>query len=188
MLLRRLPRIRLSVGPPTLYGTRNYYIPSKTISDPPAYPAAATSISLAHPKDPGSSSQPTTSSPSPSSNSPPSFQEPEDQYSVDSHPPVPINPTFEHSNDPPQSQTTLPSPHHALHPSTYAHPPFDTHQFFAALEKTFPTPTARSLMRATRALLVNRIGRVRREALTVKDLESVSRLSSRICPNYSLSV
>nr|GAT54070.1 predicted protein [Mycena chlorophos] len=51
-------------------------------------------------------------------------------------------------------------------------PPFDTHAFFAALEKTFPTPTARSLMRATRALLVDRMGRVRREGLTVKDLDN----------------
>ncbi|KAH8118451.1 hypothetical protein DFH11DRAFT_1503128 [Phellopilus nigrolimitatus] len=55
---------------------------------------------------------------------------------------------------------------------TYATPPFDTHHFFAELEKTFPTPTARSLMRATRALLVNRIGKVRRDALTTKDLEN----------------
>ncbi|KAF7332185.1 hypothetical protein MKEN_00099500 [Mycena kentingensis (nom. inval.)] len=57
-------------------------------------------------------------------------------------------------------------------PSSYANPPFDTHAFFAALEKTFPTPTARSLMRATRALLVDRLGRVRREGLTVKDLDN----------------
>jgi len=45
--------------------------------------------------------------------------------------------------------------------------------FFKALEKTFPEETARSLMRATRALLVDRIGRVRKEALTVKDLDNV---------------
>ncbi|KAJ6614315.1 hypothetical protein B0H10DRAFT_1803857 [Mycena sp. CBHHK59/15] len=56
--------------------------------------------------------------------------------------------------------------------SSYAHPPFHTHAFFTALEKTFPTPTARSLMRATRALLVDRVGRVRREGLTVKDLDN----------------
>jgi hypothetical protein len=56
-------------------------------------------------------------------------------------------------------------------PST--RPPFHTHAFFAALEKTFPTPTARSLMRATRALLVDRIGKVRREGLTTKDLDNV---------------
>jgi hypothetical protein len=56
-------------------------------------------------------------------------------------------------------------------PST--RPPFHTHAFFAALEKTFPIPTARSLMRATRALLVDRIGKVRREGLTTKDLDNV---------------
>ena len=56
---------------------------------------------------------------------------------------------------------------------SYPHPPFHTHAFFNALEKTFPTPTARSLMRATRALLVDRVGRVRREGLTAKDLDNV---------------
>lgn len=56
----------------------------------------------------------------------------------------------------------------------YTSPPFHTHTFFKALEKTFPEVTARSLMRATRALLVDRIGRVRREGLTVKDLDNVS--------------
>ncbi|KAF8913837.1 hypothetical protein CPB84DRAFT_1757678, partial [Gymnopilus junonius] len=55
---------------------------------------------------------------------------------------------------------------------TYSAPPFHTHAFFAALEKTFAEQTARSLMRATRALLVDRIGRVRREGLTVKDLDN----------------
>ncbi|KAG5221831.1 mitochondrial protein [Salix suchowensis] len=49
--------------------------------------------------------------------------------------------------------------------------PFDTHRFFSALEKTFPTQTAHSLMRATRAS-VDRVGRVRRDALTTKDLEN----------------
>ena len=56
---------------------------------------------------------------------------------------------------------------------TYSSPPFHTHSFFRALEKTFPEQTARSLMRATRALLVDRIGKVRREGLTVKDLDNV---------------
>jgi len=40
------------------------------------------------------------------------------------------------------------------------------------LEKTFPTPTSRSLMRATRALLVDRIGKVKRDGLTYKDLDN----------------
>ncbi len=55
----------------------------------------------------------------------------------------------------------------------YSQPPFHTHAFFTVLEKTFPTPTARGLMRATRALLVDRVGRVRREGLTAKDLDNV---------------
>lgn len=63
--------------------------------------------------------------------------------------------------------STVDTPH-----SSYS-PPFHTHAFFAALEKNFPTPTARSLMRATRALLIDRIGKVRREGLTVKDLDNV---------------
>ncbi|PBK72636.1 hypothetical protein ARMSODRAFT_851001, partial [Armillaria solidipes] len=54
----------------------------------------------------------------------------------------------------------------------YSQPPFHTHAFFTVLEKTFPTPTARGLMRATRALLVDRVGRVRREGLTAKDLDN----------------
>ncbi|EJD01329.1 uncharacterized protein FOMMEDRAFT_111066 [Fomitiporia mediterranea MF3/22] len=58
------------------------------------------------------------------------------------------------------------------HIYTYATPPFDTHRFYTALEKTFPESIANSLMRATRALLVDRIGRVKREALSVKNLEN----------------
>ncbi|KAF9649599.1 hypothetical protein BDM02DRAFT_3186102 [Thelephora ganbajun] len=54
----------------------------------------------------------------------------------------------------------------------YSSPPFDTHKFFVALLKSFEPSTARSLMRATRALLVDRIGRVRNEALSTKDLEN----------------
>ncbi|KAG9317542.1 hypothetical protein JVU11DRAFT_1748 [Chiua virens] len=53
-----------------------------------------------------------------------------------------------------------------LPPLPYTAPPFHTHAFFRALEGSFPTPTARSLMRATRALLVDRIGRVKRDGLT----------------------
>jgi hypothetical protein len=59
------------------------------------------------------------------------------------------------------------------HTSTYQRPPFDTHAFFSVLEKTFPTPSSRSLMRATRALLVDRIGKVKRDGLTYKDLDNV---------------
>lgn len=57
-------------------------------------------------------------------------------------------------------------------PSSYATPPFHTHAFFVALERTFPTTVARSLMRATRALLADRLGRVGRDGLTRKDLDN----------------
>lgn len=58
-------------------------------------------------------------------------------------------------------------------PPPYTAPPFHTHAFFLALERSFSTPTASSLMRATRALLVDRVGRVKRDGLTVKDLDNV---------------
>lgn len=58
-------------------------------------------------------------------------------------------------------------------PPYYGPPPFNTYTFFAALERTFATPTARSLMRACRALLIDRIGKVRRDGLTFKTLENV---------------
>ena len=66
-----------------------------------------------------------------------------------------------------------PVPTRPLTTPPYAPPPFHTHAFFAALERSFPSPTARSLMRATRALLVDRVGRVKRDGLTVKDLDNV---------------
>lgn len=88
---------------------------------------------------------------------------------MNSNPPVPVPPSLEH--EAPEHKSDLPSLHH-FGQSGYGNPPFDTYRFFSELEKTFPTPTARSLMRATRALLVDRIGRVKREGLTVKDLES----------------
>ncbi|KAF8761444.1 hypothetical protein RHS01_01097 [Rhizoctonia solani] len=49
---------------------------------------------------------------------------------------------------------------------------FDTHRFVTALERTFPTPIARTLMRATRALLVVRFGRVKQEIFGVRDLDN----------------
>jgi len=93
-----------------------------------------------------------------------------------------------HPKDPnPPPSTSLPIPDQPLLQTTgnarsgssetgtpyYSSPPFDTHKFFVALEKSFEPPTARSLMRATRALLVDRTGRVRNEALSTKDLENV---------------
>lgn len=93
-----------------------------------------------------------------------------------------------HPKDPnPPPSTSLPIPAQPLLQTTgngrsspsetgtpyYSSPPFDTHKFFVALEKSFEPSTARSLMRATRALLVDRTGRVRNEALSTKDLENV---------------
>lgn len=69
-------------------------------------------------------------------------------------------------------QATHLAPAH-LHVSS--NPPFHTHTFFLVLERTFPTPVAHALMRATRGLLVDRIGRVRREGLGLKDLDNVSK-------------
>jgi hypothetical protein len=94
-----------------------------------------------------------------------------------------------HPKDPnPPPSTSLPIPAEPLLHATgnarsgssetggtpyYSSPPFDTHKFFVALAKSFEPSTARSLMRATRALFVDRIGRVRNEALSTKDLENV---------------
>jgi hypothetical protein len=52
---------------------------------------------------------------------------------------------------------------------------FDTHRFVTGLERCFPTPVARTLMRATRAILVVRFGRVKQEIFGVRDLDNVSR-------------
>jgi hypothetical protein len=75
----------------------------------------------------------------------------------------------------PEDGSSLPVPARSNQSNTgplYTPPPFDTHRFVSELERTFPTQTAQSLMRATRALLIDRLGRVRREALTTKDLEN----------------
>ncbi|PFH51452.1 hypothetical protein AMATHDRAFT_142715 [Amanita thiersii Skay4041] len=117
-----------------------------------------TTFSLTHPRDPGGNT--TSSHGSPSSSSASNSSSSESSMSQDTSKSI-------------TSQSSVPStPNHdaTMHTPTYRSPPFHTHAFFTALEKTFPTPTARSLMRATRALLVDRIGRVRREGLTAKDL------------------
>ena len=107
-----------------------------------------------------------------------------------------------HPKDPnPPPSTSLPVPAHPPPQTTgnarsgssetgtpyYSSPPFDTHKFFVALGKSFESSTARSLMRATRALLVDRIGRVRNEALSTKDLENVC-LSLYLIRNYPPTV
>ncbi|KAI0786380.1 hypothetical protein C8Q75DRAFT_808370 [Abortiporus biennis] len=144
-----------------------------TISDPTPG-SSSVEISLAHPLDPGGAK--------PSSNTTATGQSDSQQNQSSSPPPPPSVPPSEPSIDdaqtttpvlvhPTPSTSKLPSPHQP--PAIrYASPLFDTHRFFTALEKSFPTETARSLMRATRALGVDRVGRVKREALTVKDLES----------------
>lgn len=139
-----------------------------TITDP-SHSSTPREISLAHPKDPINIPQPIpprTEPPPPSDPPGPSNDQP---------PPTQDSSTGSDLNSYSSVPSTLPEPPHV---SSYSHPPFHTHAFFTALEKTFPTPTARSLMRATRALLVDRLGRVRREGLTTKDLDNVCGLSS----------
>ncbi|KAK7049588.1 hypothetical protein VNI00_005619 [Paramarasmius palmivorus] len=130
-----------------------------SISDP----TPSHSVDLAHPRDPlsnpssGSGSDNIDDIPPPPSPPPPRHSEP-DEHNSDSSEQVAT------SNLP----TTIP-----LHASpSYTRPPFNTHAFYKALEKTLPEPVALSLMRATRALLVDRTGRVRREGLTAKDLDN----------------
>lgn len=127
-------------------------------SEAPA-PAPA-SASLSHPRDPFNSS--------------PRSQSRTD-YTDTKSPDGPGTPPPYSSSSSTPSNSNVPSTvdHDFSHAPTYTHPPFHTHAFFTALEKSFPTATARSLMRATRALLVDRVGRVRREGLTVKDLDNV---------------
>jgi hypothetical protein len=91
------------------------------------------------------------------------------------------------------SNLNLPSPviRPTVPPPVHVNP-FHTHVFFTALEQTFPSAVARTLMAATRGLLVDRILRIRRESLTGKDLDNVS-LQLRSppfsqCPIASISV
>ena len=81
-------------------------------------------------------------------------------------PPIPAQPPLRATGNARSGSSETGTPY-------YSSPPFHTHRFFVALEKSFEPSTARSLMRATRALLVDRIGRVRNEALSTKDLENV---------------
>lgn len=124
-------------------------------------------ISLSHPLDPSNSSPPSSLSP-PNSGT---------NTSATAVPSTSSSPPRNNANmDEPPTNSGVPTPY--VYPTSsrppYTNPPFDTYAFFKALERTFPTPTAQSLMRATRALLVNRIGKVRGEALSAKDLDNVS--------------
>lgn len=126
-----------------------------------------------------SQSSPSPPSPSPESTSEPSPSDTSTSSDLDDGGELSAQPVadskllvkFDHPPIDPQSGLPLP----LGGPAPHVNPPFNTHRFFKALEPSFPSPIARNLMRATRALLVDRIGRVKRDALTVQDLESVSR-------------
>ncbi|KAL7282107.1 hypothetical protein ACG7TL_003576 [Trametes sanguinea] len=156
-----------------------------TISDPP-HPSGASNISLAHPKDPASHAGPSqsTSSYSPPPPPPPSpSSQPYSEISKDSGdksdttnltatPSAEASVPAKFDHPPIDPRTDLPFPQAPPSPPYHVNPPFNTHRFVSKLEESFPTPIARNLMRVNRALLVDRIGRVKRDALTVQDLES----------------
>ncbi|KAG8984413.1 hypothetical protein FRB90_005347 [Tulasnella sp. 427] len=50
--------------------------------------------------------------------------------------------------------------------------PFNTYEFYKALEQTFDPPVARTLMRATREMLIGRIRKTTGETLHVKDFDN----------------
>ncbi|KAF8165411.1 hypothetical protein B0H34DRAFT_237855 [Crassisporium funariophilum] len=120
------------------------------IGDPPSS-AVPTSINASHPRDPSIPLSASTSSNPLTNDAPPK----------DNLPSMSSGVPATYMDTQPRNRTP-----------TYSSPPFHTHAFFAALKKTFPEESARSLMRATRALLVDRIGKVRREGLTVEDLDN----------------
>lgn len=91
-------------------------------------------------------------------------------------PPIPAQPLLQTTSNARSGSSETGTPY-------YSSPPFHTHKFFVALERSFEPSTARSLMRATRALLVDRIGRVRNEALSTKDLENVCPLPNLPYPS-----
>ncbi|TFK55746.1 hypothetical protein OE88DRAFT_1731399 [Heliocybe sulcata] len=151
-----LPSTSTSIVPLTSH--RDAHTTSQTISDPPRpnqipLEVPPTTVSLnPHPKDPSSI--------------------PLGGGGGDgAGPSIPSGPSdVPASVNLPSTQGPPPVFHHSV--PQYSNPPFHTHRFFQVLEKTFPTPIARGLMRATRALLVDRIGRVRRDGLTTKDMEN----------------
>jgi hypothetical protein len=158
MLLRQLPRLRCSlsthVGPPS---TSTSIVPS---SHRDAHTAPTATQHSTEPRDVSRSRARFSTS-------------------VDNRDAPPTTSTNEDADpdedDTPRSSNvpSVPERRPSSNIPSYTRPPFHTHQFFTALEKTFPPQTARSLMRATRALLVDRVGRIKREGLTVKDLDNV---------------
>lgn len=190
MLIRSLPRFCRPFSYPEIHAhsccqvlpTRKLHNGTR-IADPPVNGAAA-NVSLAHPRDPGaprpsssvnnqgnSTTSDATSGQLSIPATPPLSSPPPGDGSEAEHTPIPDNFAPVLANPPP-AQSPLPSPNQAPQ-ARYANPPFNTHKFFTVLEYSFPTPKARALMRATRALLIDRLGAVKREALTIKDLESV---------------
>jgi hypothetical protein len=143
------------------------------ISDPSPDGRSSPSILLKHPLDPTThySSQPTPSSSS-SSSSPSLVVETQPETTLAQVSPSTLDAVPKTGEITPYASGLAPSDSSTTVP-TYENPPFHTHSFVKELEKTFPTTTARHLMRATRALLVDRISRVNREGLTVRDLENV---------------
>jgi hypothetical protein len=57
--------------------------------------------------------------------------------------------------------------------------PFDTHRFYKILEDAFEPPIARTLMKATRGLLVDRIRQTTKDALHLKDFDNVIAFPTR---------
>jgi hypothetical protein len=177
MILRNLNRISRVVSsdihlPPSSTNRmpRRSAHAGHNITDPSsskAGPSDSTSMSLTHPKDPSHTSK--TSSQSIHSSESSGSTSTSNTSFVTSLSQDPSR----SSGSTPSYISDVPSTEVSPHTPSYSNPPFHTHAFFTALEKTFPTPTARSLMRATRALLVDRVGKVRREGLTVKDLDNV---------------
>ncbi|KAI0049604.1 hypothetical protein FA95DRAFT_1556699 [Auriscalpium vulgare] len=135
------------------------------------YHGRAYSPPIVDPPAAASSSSPSVDPPSPQGGTPS-----EDSSSTSISLPSPSQTQDDSSSTSPESSLpvpTIPDPTRAPHtPPAYQNPPFHTYRFFAALEQTFPTPTARNLMRATRALLVDRLGRVKRDGLMYKDLDN----------------
>ncbi|KAJ7368225.1 hypothetical protein DFH08DRAFT_676491 [Mycena albidolilacea] len=169
MILRALPRLCRGISTEAHLSSSSSLLPIVISRDAHPEPPASRSISLVHPRDPVIQSEkipqqriPHASSAQSNNDEPITLDPPAVEYS----PPSP-------DGAPPSLSSGVPSTRlDASSTASYANPPFHTHAFVTALEKTFPTPTARSLMRATRALLVDRVGRVRREGLTVKDLDN----------------
>ncbi|KAG6918943.1 hypothetical protein DXG01_010598 [Tephrocybe rancida] len=168
-MLRNLPRACRLAAPdkqlsaPIHRIVYRYLHTEQTITDPPPTGSQAsnpTSISLSRSQD-ASGNSPNSFTLGDSSEPGPSSTRSTSAFAHD-QPLTGISPI-----------TSVPSTEFAHNPPpTYSNPPFHTHAFFLALEKTFPEPTARGLMRATRALLVDRVGKVRRDGLTAKDLDN----------------